>query len=224
MVFVLLMFTSIPSLYDLFNVDPVKHGSRCGSWDTEPWRADLRSSSRFATTRRTSRGACASIHAERGVAPTRSSSSTTDRTDRSVDGWRAAGARSWSCPASASASCGTAAARGARHDPGLHRRRSRDRRGWSPAAIALLGPIRPWGGRAPVPRAVRGHMGAAHLRRPARRDPDVRAGRWLGSGNMAVRRSAFEAVGGFDTTPRNVRRCRPLPQLRAGGRCSRPIG
>ncbi len=50
-----------------------------------------------------------------------------------------------------------------------------------------------------------------------RRVPGIREVEWLGSGNMAVRRSAFEAVGGFDTTLETCEDVDLCRRLRARG-------
>ena len=147
----------------------------------------------------------------------RSSSPTTDRRTVRRGGARRRARRCSSCPASGSASCATGrppprAARSWRSSTPT----TRSSPEWVPAAIDALGRSaasprsgRPIGRRRPAPGSSGSTIGCAATRR-------ARSVDWLGSGNMAVRRAAFDGRR-LRHDARNLRGRRPLPQAARPG-------
>jgi hypothetical protein len=92
-------------------------------------------------------------------------------------------------------------------------------RGWSAAAIALLEDPSVWAVGAQYHAPSEGTWVQTTYDGLRRREPGCQAASWLPSGNLAVRRDRFEAVGGFDAsleTCEDVDLCQRLRN--AGGR------
>ena len=195
-VFVLLMFTRVPVLYQWFNVEPAGTSPLWTVGKMISFVIPVRNGA--ADLPRCLSSIAANLHAGRRVS--RSSWWTTARRTIPAEIARRVG-RARHRPARPEGWRLQKRGRGrlARRRPGVRRRRQRDRTRLAArvrhAHFSNRGWARP---DTPTTRQPTRRGSSGCTTRCASRAADRRDVEWLGAGNLAVRRTVFEHVGGFD--------------------------